>query len=263
MSKIVDLTRTLENRPDDFPAMFKPLERILFPKINYIDHKAGAAIMMQIFNCQKSDLPKESGWAEEDLTISSHLGTHVDAPWHYGPIDDTTKYPFIDQVPLENLYLKGCVLDFTNLSGTGSLITVDMLQEKLDEIGLTHLNEPMAILLNTGSSEIPIVDFKHHNYPGLDKDSADYLVKTGFTIIGTDATGIDRPFLHMANDFHKTNDKRHIWGAHFALQGKDVYILQQLTNLKALPVKNFKLACFPLKLKQASSAPARIVAFLD
>ena len=265
MPKIIDLTRTLANIPENFPELFKPLARILFPEINYVNHDAGAKIMMQIFNCNEKALPEGKGWAEEDISISSHLGTHVDAPWHYGPVNEHTKYPYIDEIPLEDLYMNACVLDFTDLCGSGALIDIDKLNLAFAKIDLDPqaITSPMAVLINTGASLVAMTEFKYHNYPGLDFDSASYLAQAGFKIIGTDATGIDRPFLQMAQDFHKTQDKKHILGAHFALQGQDIYILQQLTNLKSVPPKNFKIACFPLKFKNASAAPARIVAFVD
>jgi hypothetical protein len=39
--------------------------------------------------------------------------------------------------------------------------------------------------------------------------------------------------------------------------------IERLTNLSALPPTGFSVACFPLKIKGASAAPARVVALVD
>ena len=44
---------------------------------------------------------------------------------------------------------------------------------------------------------------------------------------------------------------------------REVFIVQQLTNLAALPPTGFEVGCFPIKLARASAAPARVVAFVS
>ena len=57
------------------------------PRVEYITHQgAGLETMRRVFGCEASDLVYSNGqgWAVENLTASSHCGTHVDAPYHYG-----------------------------------------------------------------------------------------------------------------------------------------------------------------------------------
>jgi len=61
--------------------------------------------------------------ASDEVTASTHAGTHVDAPWHYGPTCEGKPSKTIDQVPLEWCYGNGVVLDFRYLE-QGSEITV-------------------------------------------------------------------------------------------------------------------------------------------
>src|SRR6187551_2988834 len=59
------------------------------PRVDYITHAAGGLeTMRRVFGCGDSDLSYSGGqgWAVEVLTASSHTGTHVDAPYHYGAI---------------------------------------------------------------------------------------------------------------------------------------------------------------------------------
>ena len=54
------------------------------PKITYLDHKATAAGMASFFDGMRTDqLPGGEGWAIEQLQMSTHVGTHLDAPYHH------------------------------------------------------------------------------------------------------------------------------------------------------------------------------------
>ena len=63
--------------------------------------------------------------------------------------------------------------------------------------------------------------------------------------------------------FRDTGDPKQIWDGHFAGREREVFIVQQLTNLQSLPAHGFKVGFFPIKLAHCSAAPARVVAFLD
>ncbi len=263
MSILVDLTRELKVLDrTTFPAQLLPLYRIISPEIDFIDHAQGAKIMQGIFSCSALDLPEGEGWAEDELRISSHLGTHVDAPWHYGSTCAGEKARTVDEIPLENLYCDACVLDFSSKKGTGSGITVDDLKRELERISYT-LKEGDACLIRTDHDKYELTDPVRYNYPGMTRESASYLAESGARIGGTDATGWDRPFHVMVADYMKTGDKKYIWDAHFAHRQKEFYVVQQLCNLDKLPVHGFKVAFFPLKIVGASAAPARVVAFID
>jgi hypothetical protein len=84
--KLVDLTRFLD--PSDverMPAALKGWSANLVPNVEPITPGGeGATIMCSIFGCEKHELPNGEGWGDERLRITTHLGTHVDAPLHYG-----------------------------------------------------------------------------------------------------------------------------------------------------------------------------------
>jgi len=261
--KLVDLTRALEQIDiSEFPDVLKPLYRIVCPEIEYVSHAQGAKIMSQLFGCCADDLPEGEGWAEENLNISTHLGTHVDAPWHYGSKTGGEKAMTVDEIPLDELYLDGVVLDLTALKGTGAGITVDHLQEALDKIDY-QIKPRDAVLLRTDHDQFPLTAPLRYNYPGLTAQSAEFIAQSGALVGGTDALGFDRPFHIMIADYQKSKDKGQIWDAHYAMRQHRFYVVQQLANLKALPPHGFKVAFFPLKIVGASAAPARVVAFVD
>jgi len=263
MSTLIDLTRPLEHIPlDAFPDAIKPLYRILSPEIEYVEHGQGAAIMQAIFGCQASDLPEGEGWAEENISFSTHLGTHVDAPWHYGSKTGEGVAITVDQIPLNELFLDGVVLDVSHLKGTGRAINVSDIKEALAKINY-KIKDKDAVLLRTDHDKFAMTDPLRYNYPGLTAESASFIAESGATVGGTDALGWDRPFHVMVQEYQTTKDKSKIWDAHYAMRRYRFYVVQQLANLDRLPSRGFKVAFFPLKIKGASAAPARVVAFVD
>ena len=67
----------------------------------------------------------------------------------------------------------------------------------------------------------------------------------------------------MARKFKETGDTAVLWDGHKAIVQKEAFIVQQVTNLGALPLSGFMVGCFPIKLAHCSAAPARVVAFVD
>jgi kynurenine formamidase len=77
--KLIDISVPLQNDvPADPPGGH--------PTIQYIDHQQGLPRMLQFFDGLKAeDLPDGQGWAVEMVQLSTHNGTHLDAPWHFHP----------------------------------------------------------------------------------------------------------------------------------------------------------------------------------
>jgi kynurenine formamidase len=263
MSRLIDLTRLLSNiDKKDFPPKLLPLARIIAPEIDYVDHAKGAQIMQFLFQCPNSDLPSGEGWAEEDLKISSHLGTHVDAPWHYGSTCEGKPAKTVDEIPLEELFCDAVVLDLSHKKGSGAPIEVSDLQAALQKADY-KIKKGDAVLIRTDHDKFALTDELRYNYPGMTRESTLWIAEQGAKIGGTDATGWDRPFHVMIQDYQSSKDKQKIWDAHFACRDVELYVVQQLANLDQLPPHGFKVAFFPLKLERASAAPARVVAFVD
>lgn len=263
MERLIDLTRALDTiDKSTFPEVIMPLFRIISPEVEFVDNEKGAEVMMALFGCTKEQLPEGEGWAEENVVMSSHLGTHVDAPLHYGSTCGGDKAKSVDEIPLNDLYANACVLDMSHKKGSGTAITVDDLKGALDKIEY-DIKDGDAVLIRTDHDKLPINDPMRYNYPGLIRQSACWLADKGAKIGGTDALGWDRPFHVMIADFKSTGDKSKIWDAHFAHRDKEFYVVQQLANLEQLPPHGFKVGFFPLKLVGASAAPARVVAFLN
>lgn len=83
--RIIDLSVPLENECPSNPKGFGP-------QIEYQSHKDTADTVISIFTgLQKSQLPDGEGWAMEHVKLTTHDGTHLDAPWHYSTKMDGNK----------------------------------------------------------------------------------------------------------------------------------------------------------------------------
>ena len=105
--KLIDISVPLQNDvPADPPGGH--------PTIQYIDHQQGLPRMLQFFEGLKAeDLPDGQGWAVEQVQLSTHNGTHLDAPWHFHPTMNRGERSWtIDEVPLEWCLQPGVKLDF-------------------------------------------------------------------------------------------------------------------------------------------------------
>jgi len=144
----------------------------------------------------------------------------------------------------------------------GEEITIEMLDAALAATG-RRINEGDAVLIRTGQERYTMTDPEYYAQPGMSRASTLHLTYQGATILGTDAVGWDLPFGVMARKFKETGDKKLLWDGHKAIVQKEAFIVQQMTNLGALPLSGFMVGFFPIKLAGCSAAPARVVAFVD
>src|ERR1051326_9570189 len=87
------------------------------PSIRYFDHKQTAEEVCKFFPGLKvEELPDSEGWAIEWIKLSTHCGTHLDAPYHFASTMDRGKRAAtIDEVPLEWCFNPAIKLDFRHL----------------------------------------------------------------------------------------------------------------------------------------------------
>jgi len=103
-TRLVDLSLPIRN------ASFDTQEQ----HIEYTDHREVARGRAKAYGISLDDLPLPGVHsAMERVTLSTHAGTHVDAPIHYGPTSEGLPAKTIDQVPLEWCFGDGVVLDFS------------------------------------------------------------------------------------------------------------------------------------------------------
>ena len=262
--RLVDLTRRLDAKDmDRIPEAARLAASVLVPEIDHVaPAEGGADIMCALFGCSREHLPKGEGWGDDALRISSHLGTHVDAPLHYGSTCEGRPARDIADIALDELFCDAVVLDLRDQVESGQGITVDVLKHAVDANGAA-IGPGVAVLLRTGQERFALEDPQFYSYPGMTRAGTLYLAELGAKVLGTDAVGWDRPFIVMREAFAQTGDAGEIWDGHFAGRDREIFIVQQLVNLAAVPSSGFKVGFFPLPLAGCSASPARVVAFLD
>jgi len=242
----------------------KALTSVYGPKIQFHrPEELGRERMCSIFGCNGEDLPDGEGWGEEILSdMNTHCGTHVDAPYHSGNTIEGKQARKIHEIDLQELFCPGMVLDMRPHAKPGEAFTVDELQAAIDTVG-RPIEDGDAVMLRTGQERYNMEQPEFWNRPGMSRDGTVFLTGQGARVLGTDASGWDRPFAVMKRKFEETGDGKVVWDGHFAIREKEAFIVQQLDNLAALPPTDFMVGFFPIKLVGTSAAPARVVAFLD
>jgi kynurenine formamidase len=254
--QLIDLSISIEpDLPSDPPMMI--------PQVEYVDHHAGAEQMEQFFpGLKREDLPNHLGWALENITLTTHSGTHLDAPYHYHPTMDRGKTSLtIDQIPLEWCFSDGVRLDFRH-KADGDRITAKDVQGELTRIGY-ELKPLDIVLIQTGADDAWGTEKYLTRGAGMDRESTLFLTEQGIRLTGIDAWSWDRPLPFMAEEFWKTGDAGVIWEAHFAGIEIGYCHMEKMANLNALPKPfGFKVCCFPIKIKSASAGWVRPVAIV-
>jgi kynurenine formamidase len=231
-------------------------------QIRYVGHEEGARQMQAFLSIKPQDLVVSGGlgWAVEEVQAITHTGTHVDAPYHYGPVSEGKPARRIDEVPLEWCFAPGVVLDM-RAKDLGGEITIADLQASLDRI-VYRLRPLDIVLLQTGADK-RLTGRDYFAQPGLGRSGTLWLVEQGVRVIGIDAYTLDRPFAAMKADYERTGDGRHIWPAHFAGITREYCQIEKLANLDQIPRPHgFLVSCLPVKIKGASAGWCRAVALV-
>jgi kynurenine formamidase len=253
---IVDLSAALEAGINSDPPGH-------LPAIEYLDHRVTAAGMISFFpGASVEDLPGGEGWAVERLNVSTHNGTHLDAPYHFHSTMDGGKRAItIDEVPLEWCFAPGVKLDFRHFPD-GHVVTAAEVETELARIG--HALQPYDIVVvNTAAgARYGQLDYVSSGC-GMGREATIYLTERGVRITGTDAWSWDAPFVHTAKRYAETHDPSIIWEGHRAGMERAYCHIEKLANLESLPPTGFMISCFPFKIRGASAGFTRAVAIFE
>lgn len=248
----IDLSDCISNATSDF----EPNPH----RITYISHAESLAMVAR-YGLKPEFFAPGHAWAVESVTLSTHSGTHIDAPYHYGPTSGGAPAKTIDQLPLRWFYSDGVRLDM-RAKAPGDGITAADVEAELARI--TYTLKPLDIVLIwTGAS----VHFKGPGYEqrhsGLRADATRWLVEQGVKVIGIDAWGLDRSFSVMAQEAEAGNPEV-FWESHFFGMEREYCQIEKLANLDKLPRPHgFRVSCFPYNIQGASAAWTRAVAIFE
>ena len=262
--RYVDLSMTLENDIVSDPPFLKPT-------ITYEKHAETRHELLHFFEgCDIDGMHGgEPFCAAEWVKLTTHSGTHVDAPWHYHPTQDAAlpsgsrAAQTIDEMPLEWFFNPGVKLDFRDRPN-GYVITAADVEAELKRID--HDLQPLDIVVVNTAAGMALKN-RDPNYVGIGAgvgyEATMYLLERGVRVTGTDAWSWDAPFSLTAEKVRETNNPKLIWEGHRA--GVDIGYchIEKMHNLEAIPATGFMISCFPHKIKGASAGWTRAVAIFE
>ena len=184
---------------------------------------------------------KNDGYNSELLFLSSHTGTHLDAPYHF-----QEKGEKIHEISLKRL-VSSAILVKSRKKGDQPITKTDI--QKFEK---KHGKIPSgsSVIFWTGWQKM----IKNTSYfvrnPGLSTAAAKYLVSKKINLVGTDSPSIDLG-----------KDKR--FPVHHIFSKNNVLIVENLTNLEKIRSSKFHFVVLPLKLKGATGSPVRAIAFVE
>lgn len=209
----IDLTLTISNTLPMFPGSPKP-QFISWSTIN------------------------KDGYNLELLFLSSHSGTHMDAPYHF--IKNGKK---IHEIPASR-FANDAILIKIQKKANQSISKNDItkFEKKHGKIP----KNATIIFLTGWQKKLQSMDYFKKN-PGLSMSAAKYLASKKINLVG-----IDTPSIDLGTDAK--------FSVHQILSKNNILIVENLTNLEKISKNPFKLVVLPLKLKDATGSPVRAVA---
>jgi kynurenine formamidase len=252
--RVVDLSVPLRDEKAWAPRWARPTVKLQ-------DHAFGRRVIRLLLRLPPKYLRTGLGWANDQIKLSTHATTHLDAPWHYAPTSEGKPARTIDQVPLEWCYGDGVVLDLRHKQH-GELIEVEDVEQALAKLGY-ELKPLDIVLIQTGGDALLGKPEYFTQGPGMSAAATRWLLDRGVKVTGIDAWGWDGPLRPQAERAKASGRNDVFWAAHYVGVDKEFCHLERLTNLDALPATGFKVCCFPLKIQGGSAGPTRAVALVD
>ena len=214
--KIIDLTLTVSDKIPTFPGSPQPN---LIPWENI----------------------KEDGYNLELLFLSSHTGTHMDAPYHF-----LEKGAKIHEISLKKLVSEAALIQ--SRKGSGESITKTDIQKFEKKSG--KIDGFSSVIFQTGWQRNLQKKYYFTKNPGLSVSAAKYLASKKISLVGIDSPSIDVG----------TDSK---FSVHQIFAKKGMLIVENLANLDKIKSPKFHLVVLPLKLKNATGSPVRAIAFVE
>ena len=248
-----DLSTRLTNKSSSFETNPHTIE--------YITHTETIQESQRLFGIGPQAWRNGHGWAIEHVTLTTHSGTHLDAPYHYGATSGGKPAKTIDQIPLRWCMGNGVVLDVRHIDRREGADAAD-LQAELERIGYT-LKPFDIVLIRTDASEHFLEPGYQYMHTGLRVSATKWLCDQGVRMIGIDAWTLDRAFDVMVEEA-KEGDEQQLWESHYYGMTQEYCQIEKLSGIADLPSPHgFQVMCFPVKIEGASGGWARVVGIYE
>lgn len=240
--RIVDLTFTLS---PEFPALVLPPE-------------LGQCQPFRMEEVSRYD-PRGPAWYWNNISMSEHCGTHYDAPIHWITGKDLPNNS-VDTIPPEHFVAEACVIDCARQAALDPDYALSVADIEAWEKTHGMIKAGTWVLMRTDWSKRDFKDYANlredgAHTPGPSPEAMKFLVYERHILgFGTETIGTDSG---QAHHFAPP------YPAHHFLHGAGRYGLQCLRNLDQLPPVGAVVIAAPLKIRQGSGSPLRVLALVE
>lgn len=223
--RLIDLSLVLSDGSSTYPGG---------PKMNVMDritHEWSAGRY----------LPPAESAADRVLMINEHIGTHVDAPYHFVK-DGAT----IDRVDLDRFWGSAVLADASERSPLWPVTVqqiVDALARRQEAV---RSGDILLVRTWPGGRGDP----EFFRAPALSREVGEWAVTNRLRAVGIDLPNVDNP-----------GDRS--FPVHMALLPAGILIYENIAHLETVPVPRFRFLGLPLRLAGATGSPVRAVAIID
>jgi cyclase len=183
----------------------------------------------------------------EMVTLSTHAGSHIDAPGHYGPTADGSR-GHINDAPLGAFIGRGVMLDVTGIQGWQ--VERHHVRAALDASGVDNF-EQTIVLIHTEPDK------------AISAEVVEDLIDLGVRVIGSDVLGFDGgTFAPVIRRFLENEDPATLWPAHVIGRRRPYYQVERLRNLHLLPTTGSIVLTVPVLLEGVTAGWTRAIAFV-
>ena len=195
--------------------------------------------------CPALTIPKD-GMNVQSISLGSHTGTHIDAPFHF--IEEGLT---VEQIPLSVFLATVVVVDVTAENSKEPITWADISAQEDAIRRKAALEHGVFVFLRTDWSRYWGTD-EYYHHPFLERDAAEKLIRLGVKAIGVDTLSPDETRLDgVAPDF----------GVHQVVLGAGAILAENLTNLEAIQSGDWLVNLAPLKLEGCDGSPVRAFAW--
>jgi arylformamidase len=177
------------------------------------------------------------GYNISKLCMSSHFGTHVDAPRHFIRDGNT-----VDKINLSKFVGKAAIIDLSSKKAGEFIDAEDLAPYQ------SKFQKDAKIILRTDWGFEYGKETYFSLFPRLTKKAGEWIADTGIGLLGLETPSVNPV------------DYKYI---HEVVLDRQIVILEGLTNVRSIPRDEFTLIALPLKVRNGDGSPVRAVALID